>query len=200
MIKIFYKDTIFLLSENILNENLDKKINIFDKKFELFLKEILFQEEKITINIYGCLEEKVFKMFSSYFKIIKAAGGIVLNNHNKILIINRFNVWDFPKGKQEYGENIEQTAIREVSEECGILESDLEIIEKLNISYHIYFLKDYYILKETNWYKMFFNGYYQLKPQIEEDITKLEWINKELLNDYMSLSYLSIKELIKTIK
>lgn len=47
-----------------------------------------------------------------------------------VLIQDRFNKWTFPKGKCERGEKIENTALRECSEETGL--KDLKIIKHLD--------------------------------------------------------------------
>ena len=52
-------------------------------------------------------------------KII-AAGGLVTNKHNELLMIFRRAKWDLPKGKLDEGESIEACAVREVEEETGI--------------------------------------------------------------------------------
>ncbi|MBL6868637.1 MAG: NUDIX domain-containing protein, partial [Flavobacteriales bacterium] len=36
------------------------------------------------------------------------AGGLVINNNNKVLFIYRKNKWDLPKGKLDDGENLEE--------------------------------------------------------------------------------------------
>ena len=41
----------------------------------------------------------LWKEFKWFFKIEKAAGGLVKNKFNQVLFIYRFNTWDLPKGK-----------------------------------------------------------------------------------------------------
>ena len=61
-----------------------------------------------------------FDFFSSHFHEIDAAGGLVVNN-DKFLFIYKNNKWDLPKGKIEEKENSEKAALREVSEETGLV-------------------------------------------------------------------------------
>ena len=51
---------------------------------------------------------------------VNAAGGLVRNGNGEFLMIHRNGKWDLPKGHQEEGERIEDTAVREVMEETGI--------------------------------------------------------------------------------
>ena len=53
-------------------------------------------------------------------KDVNAAGGLVHNAKGQYLMIRRNDIWDLPKGHQEKGEEISQTALREVFEETGI--------------------------------------------------------------------------------
>jgi hypothetical protein len=48
--------------------------------------------------------EKLKKAFFKKFTLIEAAGGLVKNKENKILMIFRRGKWDLPKGKLDKGE------------------------------------------------------------------------------------------------
>jgi hypothetical protein len=73
--------------------------------------------------------KQLWRDFKSNYNYIKAGGGLVINPFGKILLIFRRGVWDLPKGKQDPGETLAQTAMREVQEETGL--NDLKLIEKL---------------------------------------------------------------------
>ena len=64
--------------------------------------------------------EKLKNDFLAHFICLGAAGGVVYNTKNEILLIHRRGFWDLPKGKMEIDETIEDTAIREVEEETGL--------------------------------------------------------------------------------
>ena len=53
-------------------------------------------------------------------KRVLAAGGIVINRFNEVLLIYRRTMWDLPKGHIEKNETPETCALREVSEETGL--------------------------------------------------------------------------------
>ena len=138
--------------------------------------------------------DKAWENFKSNYKIIEAAGGVVSNNQNEVLFIFRLGNWDLPKGKIEEGEKIKEAAIREVEEECGI--EDLEIVRQLPDTYHTYTLNGQDILKRTYWFEMKTNYKGELTPQLEEDITEVKWVPKELVGSYMSNTYNSINWLL----
>ncbi|HUZ60714.1 MAG TPA: NUDIX hydrolase [Hanamia sp.] len=136
--------------------------------------------------------------FFKHFTLIKAAGGIVNNEKDEVLMIFRRDKWDLPKGKLDEGESIEECAIREVREETGLKE--LQIIKPIEITYHTYKLFGKHILKETHWYAMKANGNEKLIPQTEEEITGIIWVKKSGLEKYFSNSYPTIVDILKKIE
>ncbi len=61
--------------------------------------------------------------------------GVVIKKDSKYLLVQQrqpkaYGLWDFPAGKVDAGETIEQAAIREAKEETGY---DVELIKKINI-------------------------------------------------------------------
>jgi 8-oxo-dGTP pyrophosphatase MutT (NUDIX family) len=112
--------------------------------------------------------EKLWEHFCSIFKIIEAAGGLVKNENEEVLMIYRMGYWDLPKGKIEKGESREEAAIREVQEETGIQSVDLQ--ELIHTTYHTYkSKKGKKILKVSYWYTMETSDS-DLIPQAEEGI------------------------------
>jgi 8-oxo-dGTP diphosphatase len=66
------------------------------------------------------------------------AASVALINGNKVLLIQRAfeplkGLWTFPGGRREPGENIEDTAIRELFEELGLVVSGLEPVMNMPI-------------------------------------------------------------------
>lgn len=140
--------------------------------------------------------EKVFDKFLEKCKVITAAGGLVYNKNNELLMIFRNGKWDLPKGKIEKNETPEIAAVREVEEECGI--SKLKILEPVMPTFHTYLHHEKYVLKKTYWYKMSCDDERKLVPQKEEGITEVKWMNKKEVEKAMENTYLSIKDLIST--
>jgi len=132
-------------------------------------------------------------MFCTDYFLIKAAGGVVYNKENQLLMIYRNKKWDLPKGKLEQNEDIKECATREVQEECGI--SGLSIINALQDTYHTYEMNGKSILKQTYWFKMHTTYSNELIPQTEEGITKVEWVNEDEITAKLENSYGNIKEL-----
>jgi 8-oxo-dGTP diphosphatase len=66
-----------------------------------------------------------------------AAGGVVLDQKGRVLIVHRgrYDDWSFPKGGVDEGESLEQAALREVKEEAGL---ECEIVRKLASSRYFF--------------------------------------------------------------
>lgn len=141
--------------------------------------------------------ETKFNTICSAFTQINAAGGLVENEKGEYLLIFRNGLWDLPKGKQEEGEDISVTALREVEEECGI--TGLELKDLICITRHTYRMNGEFILKHTYWYKMSHTGDCNLVPQTEEGIDQVKWVAKENLASYIHNTYPSIKELFTSL-
>lgn len=139
--------------------------------------------------------EMAWKKFSDQFEFVQAAGGLVLNEENKILFIYRHEKWDLPKGKVEDQESIDSGAIREVEEECSI--SNLELVSQLNTTWHTYIQKGDPILKATAWYIMKYKGQGTPKPQLEEGITETRWIGVDELNIVKANTYPSVLDVVE---
>jgi len=171
-------------------------LNFFMSNITPFIVDLLYKSDKIeAVIIFVDDYENAFKEFQASFKIIKAAGGVVNNNKGEKLFIYRLGKWDLPKGKIESGEEIEDTAIREVEEECGI--KGLTVIDRLDDTFHIYKLKEELVLKQTFWFNLKSDYYGELTPQINEGITAVKWLSIEEIEDkVLSNTYNSIKELL----
>ncbi len=172
-------------------------VNKCDKIKELKSELILFLTNKLKTDlcIYTGNVIEAINEIKTYFKYIEAAGGVVFNTKNEMLIIKRLGCYDLPKGKLEKRESAEEGALREVEEECGV--SNLKIREKVEASYHIYSLKNRLVLKKTHWYLMDYAGNEKLIPQTEEDITEAFWADSTKKDMILSDTYYNLEYYFK---
>jgi 8-oxo-dGTP pyrophosphatase MutT (NUDIX family) len=145
----------------------------------------------ITIAVKD--KEKTIEQVESYYTIIKAAGGVV-EKDDTILLIHRLGKWDLPKGKLEKNESSKVAAVREVLEETGV---KAKLVSKVCTTWHTYSLNGKGILKRTKWYKMDCIDDSGMKPQHEEDIEHLEWLNTKKVENAMANSYTSIRFVLR---
>ena len=139
--------------------------------------------------------EKMKTSFFRHFHLIQAAGGLVKNKNEEILMIFRRGKWDLPKGKLDENETIKECAKREVEEETGL--HHLQIIKPLEITYHTYVQFGKHNLKESHWFLMKATGNEKLIPQTEEDITEILWVKNEDLPKYLSNTFPTIEKVLK---
>jgi 8-oxo-dGTP pyrophosphatase MutT (NUDIX family) len=149
-----------------------------------------------AINVYGPNIKHIWKIFRIYFTEVGAAGGLVRHESGKYLFIEKKGKLDLPKGHIESGEELEACALREVYEECGI--TGHSIVKALPPSYHTYSWEGISYLKKTSWFLMEYDGVMVTEPQINEGITKVEWLSPDELSKIKSSAWLSLMDLINT--
>ena len=174
---VFFNNRIVYLTDKFPQKN-ESGIHITNTdSLETAIQEIDQNPNLNQVFLYNEDLDDLFNMFKLLFKNIDAAGGVVRNSEGKILIIKRFGKWDLPKGKVEFYERYEEAAIREVCEECGVTE--LKINHELKPTYHTYWLNDVMVLKKTYWYEMSYDLDERLIPQVDEGISRVEWLSEE---------------------
>ena len=137
--------------------------------------------------------DRDFNRFFETYDWVEAAGGIV-ESENGFLVIERNGFLDIPKGKMEDGESPEESALREIEEECGISGHILE--QLITITYHTYLFKGKPTIKKTHWYKFNYSGSDRLVPQLEEGITSVEWFTKSRIPEIRRNTCGSIHEVL----
>lgn len=154
----------------------------------------LFQSADVSnlssVTLVCVDKEAVEEKIKSFFKVIKAAGGVVFKG-DKMLLMFRRGVWDLPKGKLDDKESSKHAAVREVEEETG---AKVRLGARICTTWHTYSFNGNRILKRTKWYRMTCLDESRLVPQEEEDIEKLAWMNRRetqlaLVNSYSSIRY-----------
>lgn len=110
-----------------------------------------------------------------------SAGGIVFRIFDHkieiLMILDPYDKWAFPKGHIESGEQVRDTALREVSEETGIDQKYLKIIKKIGKTNFWFTHNKEKIHKYLELYLMKASSSADISPQIEEKIKKVRWIN-----------------------
>ena len=128
---------------------------------------------------------------------VNAGGGLVTNSKGEFLLIRRSGLWDLPKGHQEPGEPIEETAVREVEEETGL--KGLVLGKFIRVTDHTYFRNEKWHLKHTWWYSMTCSEGCNLVPQTEEGITEVRWVAKTELKELLQETYPTIVEVFRSL-
>lgn len=166
-----------------------------DKFFKLIQqsKDIVYQSVTLVVENKPAIETQI----KNFYKVVKAAGGVVFNEEQKVLMMYRLGKWDLPKGKRDDNEKAKQTAVREVEEECGI---KVQLTEKLCTTWHTYTMGTRKILKRTKWYRMNCTDETKMQPQTEEGIEKLEWMTEKEVQTALLNSYSSIRYVIDQLK
>jgi ADP-ribose pyrophosphatase YjhB (NUDIX family) len=198
MYKVFVNDKPLFLTNQIQKET-DFQLFLLDS---VDIKQLIIKIFKNKVDkafLYHPNEKEILKKLKSKIPVEKAGGGLVLNDKNEVLFIFRNKKWDLPKGGIEKGEEIEDTAIREVEEETGV--KGLKITRKLNKTYHIFKRNGRYKLKITHWFEMKTSYTGKMIGQADEGIEKVEWIKQDdiatcLTNSYENIKLLFEKELI----
>jgi 8-oxo-dGTP pyrophosphatase MutT (NUDIX family) len=196
MYKVFVNDKPLFLTNQIFKET----------DFQLFLLESVdfkqlivkyFQNKIQKAYLYHPDEKEIMKVLKTKIPVNKAGGGLVYNKNGEVLFIFRNGKWDLPKGGTNKGEEIEDTAMREVEEETGV--NGLSISKKLQKTYHIFKRNGVYKLKITHWFEMHstFDGI--TIGQAEEGIEKVEWKNPEQIKEALKNSYENIKLLFEEL-
>lgn len=191
-----------------------------DEALGLSLKNTKQQIFKSTADLKDCIEflenkklDSVFMLFHddenflfdelcSFYTVVLAAGGLVVNAQDELLLIFRKKKWDLPKGKVEEDEEIIDASLREVEEETGI--SNLTIMSAVELypwkqgyTFHTYFENRKRVLKKTFWYRMACNTSVEFTPQYDEGITDVKWVSQKEANQLIKNSYASIADVIR---
>lgn len=198
-LKVENYDTLIDGSSGIIHTKLRARVLIYDAlpdSIDSLLKIMTEKKLKKTYSVTFTLKNKkeVIKYLKKKFKVIKAAGGIVQNNENKILFIYRLGKWDLPKGKKDKGEKIKDCAIREVEEETN---TKVKIIKRNCTTWHTYTRYKKFILKKTVWYKMKCIDDSKMKGQKKEKIEKVRWMENKIINEILINSFKSLSYVVK---
>ncbi len=113
-----------------------------------------------------------------------------IHDEPKILIVRSTNHWGFPKGHQEAGESVFQTATRELLEETGLKVRKLaKPILPLEIQYDFY--RNNNRIDKVVYY--FLGEIYPKKVELsEEELIQYKWVSIKDLAQYLGQRYFNI--------
>lgn len=186
----------------LINEKLFKGKLLIRNANNAVIKTILFilHNKKLKTLDSVTIETEHYQESVDYikskFKIIKAAGGVVYED-GELLMIHRLGKWDLPKGKLEGKESVEMGAKREVEEECNI---EVRVKDKVCTTWHTYTKGEKSILKKTVWYHMECLDDSKMRPQVEEGITEVKWMTQKEVDVALFNTFESIKHVYKKFK
>ncbi|RTQ47747.1 NUDIX domain-containing protein [Hymenobacter gummosus] len=159
----------------------------------LRLMEVKKLKKLTSLTLMAKKKKALILHLKDQFRIAKAAGGLVVKD-GMILMIYRLGKWDLPKGKLKKDEDPEQGALREVEEETNV---QLALGEKLPSTWHSYAYNGNKILKKTNWYVMQCLDDSLMKPQAEEYIEEVRWMQPQEALKALEESYASIALVVR---
>lgn len=153
------------------------------------------------IKIFGtydallCIADNVaeeYERWTTQFKFVRAAGGIVVAPHGEVVMIRRSGHWDLPKGHIEAGESAEVCAVREIEEETGVAGAKIE--RYLCNTLHAYNVYGAWELKQTSWFWLTADTKVPLTPQRSEGIMEAKWCDAPQREVAMQTAYATIRE------
>jgi 8-oxo-dGTP pyrophosphatase MutT (NUDIX family) len=194
--KVYFDNRVITLSPEPDRVQKYALFHKFGAKEELFaqISEFAVNIDIPSLNIYSSDINNLWSVFSSWFTVIEAAGGLVGHPSGKYLFIMRYGRWDLPKGHIEEGETPEQCALREVTEECNIRGHN--IMGTLPPSYHTYLFDGRPYMKKTWWFRMSYSGEMITEPQAEEGITHAEWLEPKEIARIKDNTFQSLLDLL----
>ena len=134
--------------------------------------------------------------FFTAFQFIRTAGGLVEHEQtHTFLWMTRLGILDLPKGKIEKEEDTLAAAIREIHEETG-LSGHFAPVKPLQNTYHVYAFKERSFFKENCWFHLKYKGNTDVKPQIEEGISAVFWLDEAQWRQRLQETYPAIREMI----
>ena len=167
------------------------------------LRERVIELLKESEGLYIVSENpaEAYRYFAEQFTEVEAAGGVVACGE-QLLAMRRNGNWDLPKGHLEQGESLEVCAAREVAEECGLEQTRITVEGHIVDTLHFYYFPrtSRWELKTTHWYAMSYDGSTATKPQTEEGITEVEWIDAAEVDERFARSFGTIRTVIANYK
>lgn len=197
MVKLYVQNKPLFLVDKIdkeVEEYIHRPATIFIDELNVSAVNTMLQQLEQAEFYAGVFQHnnlaRLLDAFKTKLYVIEAAGGLVYTKQKDVLLIFRKGKWDLPKGKLDEGEDLETCALREIKEETGA--DFLQLEKPLQVTYHTYYEGEKHILKESHWFLVKTKKRSVLKPQVEEDIEKCEWVPFDKLPSYTNNMHASI--------
>ncbi len=190
MYKVFHENRCLVLNQTEIDSSVNRSNSLWKFCVDEIYYWLRFKEtpNDLNLNTYSI---PPLDLLMSVFSWRKAAGGVLFYK-NALVVIERNGIPDLPKGHVEKGEHEKEAAVREVVEETGL--QSIQLMDKLEDSWHCYWWNDQWVLKQTAWYSMNLTGEYLPDPQLEEGVTSVKLIHPSQLDDFLKQTYRSIRE------
>lgn len=140
--------------------------------------------ETATPSTFASLDARELPVVREY-----SAGGLIFNEANQVAIIARHSrsghlEWCLPKGHIEKGETPEQTAVREVHEETGILGEVIGSIATIDYWFtgdtnRVHKLVHHYVLRQTG-------GSLSVEGDPDHEAEDAAWVDFDQLSSVLS--------------
>jgi 8-oxo-dGTP pyrophosphatase MutT (NUDIX family) len=190
------RSVLFLDASSDPSENRDRRIVYVSTKKDLraLVEQVERGDMDGGITVIGH-DFDAWEAFQRDHDFVLAAGGLVMDEHGRLLAIKRLDKWDLPKGKVEKGEAVDVGAVREVQEECGL--QHVELNEFVTSTWHTYERKGRQHLKRTDWFLMRASSNEELTAQSEEDIEEVRWLDSDGVRMMEGDTYPSLLPVLK---
>ena len=88
------------------------------------------------LRLFVYFFSKIFKTDEISDKYPVSLKAIIIDDNRVLCLKNERNEWDFPGGKLNFNESVEECLIREVKEETNLYISNTEIVSSLNLKFN----------------------------------------------------------------
>lgn len=158
-----------------------------------------FLELHNSVAVVSSSPETTFKAFAGQFAWVEAAGGVVVDDAGRWLLIHRNGRWDLPKGHLEAGERLEQCAAREVEEETGVA---CRAVRPLCATLHAYWFPKTarWELKQTHWFELRPTAPAALQPQTEEGIERVVWCTPAEAAEHLRTAFPTVRRVAEAMR
>lgn len=171
-----------------------------NSKWKTISSKIAYENKwmKVIENIYSGLDNKKYNFY--YVSLNTFVKVVAVNDKNEIALINNFRYIiqsyqiELPAGIIEVGEKIEAAALRELSEETGIIAKNTKIMGELFTTDGVSDQKGYGVLAtDLSFGETHLDNFEEIEPVKFYSVTKIkELISQNIIKDGPTLAVISM--------